>query len=253
MELWGSTLWKINEFLNIWTYSLGQPGQLNSSWSSHHDIVSIRPGAPQAREHPCEPTKILGRAWVASANSRRVKSGGGTIKDRLIHPYQVSLIRTRERQLEATRKKCLLVWKKNESVSHSVVSNSLWSPKRTVAPQAPLSMEFSRQDYWSWLPFPSPGDLPNPGIETGCPALQADSTKGATSEDLLFSSCLSWSICLSIQAVYELCILKTYSISLVVLFYLWSCFLRFCVRDRERERKEESIWYNQELYKIIYF
>ena len=35
----------------------------------------------------------------------------------------------------------------------------------TVAPQAPLSMEFSRQEYWRGLPFPSPGDLPDPGIE----------------------------------------------------------------------------------------
>ena len=40
--------------------------------------------------------------------------------------------------------------------------------------QAPLSMEFSRQEYWSCLPFPSPGDLPNPGIKPGSPALQAD-------------------------------------------------------------------------------
>ena len=40
--------------------------------------------------------------------------------------------------------------------------------------QAPLSMGFSRQDYWSGLPFPSPGDLPNPGIEHRSPALQAD-------------------------------------------------------------------------------
>ena len=38
---------------------------------------------------------------------------------------------------------------------------TLW----TVACQAPLSMGFSRQEYWSGLPFPSPGDLPNPGIE----------------------------------------------------------------------------------------
>ena len=45
----------------------------------------------------------------------------------------------------------------------------------TVACQAPLSMGFSRQEYWSVLPFPSPGDLPNPGIEPGSPALQADS------------------------------------------------------------------------------
>ena len=35
-------------------------------------------------------------------------------------------------------------------------------------------MEFFRQEYWSGLPFPSPGDLPNPGIEPGSPALQAD-------------------------------------------------------------------------------
>ena len=43
----------------------------------------------------------------------------------------------------------------------------------TVARQAPLSMEFSRQEYWSGLPFPSPRDLPNPGIEPGSPALKA--------------------------------------------------------------------------------
>ena len=45
----------------------------------------------------------------------------------------------------------------------------------TVAHQAPRSMGFSRQEYWRGLPFPSPGDLPNPGIESGSPVLQADS------------------------------------------------------------------------------
>ena len=44
----------------------------------------------------------------------------------------------------------------------------------TVALQAPPSIGFSRQEYWSGLPFPSPGDLPNPGIEPRSPALQAD-------------------------------------------------------------------------------
>ena len=44
----------------------------------------------------------------------------------------------------------------------------------TVAYQAPPSMEFSRQEYWSGLPFSSPGDLPNPGIEPRSPTLQAD-------------------------------------------------------------------------------
>ena len=45
----------------------------------------------------------------------------------------------------------------------------------TVACRAPLSMGFSRQEYWSGLPFPSPGDLPDPGIKPASPALQADS------------------------------------------------------------------------------
>ena len=44
----------------------------------------------------------------------------------------------------------------------------------TVAHKAPPSMEFSRQECWSGLPFPSPGDLPDPGIEPGSPVLQAD-------------------------------------------------------------------------------
>ena len=44
----------------------------------------------------------------------------------------------------------------------------------TAAHQAPQSMGFSRQEYWSGLPFPSPGDLPDPGIEPGSPALEAD-------------------------------------------------------------------------------
>ena len=44
----------------------------------------------------------------------------------------------------------------------------------TVGHQAPASMGFSRQEYWSGLPFPSPGDLPDSGIEPGSPALQAD-------------------------------------------------------------------------------
>ena len=43
-----------------------------------------------------------------------------------------------------------------------------------VDSQAPLSMGFSRQEYWSGLPFPSPGNLPDPGIEPRSPALEAD-------------------------------------------------------------------------------
>ena len=61
-----------------------------------------------------------------------------------------------------------------QSLSCVQLCATLW----TVAHQAPLSMGFSKQEYWSGLPFPPPRDLPNPGIEPAspaCPALQADS------------------------------------------------------------------------------
>ena len=45
---------------------------------------------------------------------------------------------------------------------------------RTMVLQAPLSVGFPRQEYWSGLPFPSPEDPPDPGIEPGSPALEAD-------------------------------------------------------------------------------
>ena len=66
----------------------------------------------------------------------------------------------------------------------------------TVAQHAPLSMEFSRQEYWSGLPFPSPGDLSNAGIEPGFPAMQADSLPPEPPG--LITSCLFhtwWYIC----------------------------------------------------------
>ena len=58
-------------------------------------------------------------------------------------------------------------------VSHSVVSES--ATPSMVACQAPLSLGFSREEFWSELPFPSPGDLPDPGIKPGIPPLLADS------------------------------------------------------------------------------
>ena len=58
--------------------------------------------------------------------------------------------------------------------SGSVVSNSFATPW-TISRHAPLSMGLSRQEYWSGLPCPLPGDFPNPGIEPRSPALQGDS------------------------------------------------------------------------------
>ena len=57
-----------------------------------------------------------------------------------------------------------------KSLSHVQLFVTTW----TVAHHAPLSMGLSRQEYWSGLPFPSQGDLPDPGIEAGSSALQAD-------------------------------------------------------------------------------
>ena len=67
----------------------------------------------------------------------------------------------------------VLSWilKKCWFLSHVWLFVSPW----TIARQAPLSMGFSRQEYWSGLLFPSPGDLPDPGFKPGPPALQADS------------------------------------------------------------------------------
>ena len=56
----------------------------------------------------------------------------------------------------------------NSSVSHLVVSKS-------VTPWIPLPMEFFRQEYWGGLPFPTPGDVPDPGIQPRSPTLQGDS------------------------------------------------------------------------------
>ena len=61
-----------------------------------------------------------------------------------------------------------------ESESEKSLSRvRLFATPWTVAYQAPPSMEFSRQEYWSGLPFPSPGDLPDLGIEPGSPTLRA--------------------------------------------------------------------------------
>ena len=57
-----------------------------------------------------------------------------------------------------------------KSLSHIRLFATPW----TIAYQAPPSMRFPRQEYWSGLPFPSPGDLPDPGIEPETPAFQAD-------------------------------------------------------------------------------
>ena len=68
------------------------------------------------------------------------------------------------------RKVCCAEKPKGKSLSRVRLFATPW----TEAYQAPLSMGFSRQEYQSGLPVPSPGDLPDPGIKAGSPTLQAD-------------------------------------------------------------------------------
>ena len=75
---------------------------------------------------------------------------------------QNNLIEKRAKDLKSERKKV-----------KSLSRIWLFAPPWSVAHQTPLSMEFSKQEYWSGLPFPSPRDLPDPGTEPGSPAMQA--------------------------------------------------------------------------------
>ena len=71
---------------------------------------------------------------------------------------------------------------KVKSLSHVRLFETPW----TVAYQSPQSMEFSRQEYWSGLPFPSPGDLPDPGLKPESPTLQADALPSEPPEKAFF-------------------------------------------------------------------
>ena len=73
-------------------------------------------------------------------------------------------------------------------VSHSVMFDS--AAPWTIAHQAPLSMGFSRQEYWNEDPFPSPEDLANLGIEPRTPALQAGSLSSVPPGKPLITHCL---------------------------------------------------------------
>ena len=86
--------------------------------------------------------------------------------------YTLNLERERENWDTISCIKHSIIHYSHHVLTDSVVSNSLW-PHGLL--KAPLSMGFSRQEYWCGLPSPSPGDLPNPGIEPRAPALQVDS------------------------------------------------------------------------------
>ena len=137
--------------------SLGQRDPLEEGIATHSSILAWR--IPQTEEP----------GGLQSMGSHRVGHDWGTER---AHTHAPSLtVSTANPGLLTDNMKR----SENETVSHSVVSNSLRPHGLTEACQVPLSMEFSRQEYWSGLPFPFLGDLPNPGIKPRSPALQADS------------------------------------------------------------------------------
>ena len=112
---------------------------------------------PGSSVHGILPARIL--EWVAIPFSRgtsqpRNQTGGSPALQADSLPAELPV------------KPCLKV----KSLSRVPLFVTPW----TVAYQAPLSMGFSRQEYWSGLPFPFPGDLSDPGIEPSFPTLQAD-------------------------------------------------------------------------------
>ena len=105
----------------------------------------------------------------------------GILQARVLEWVAISFSRGSSRPRDRTRVSCIPgrcfnLWANREAKFKVLVAQScltlsmLW----TIVHQAPLSMEFSRQENWSGSPFPSPGDLSNPGIKPGSPAFQAD-------------------------------------------------------------------------------
>ena len=141
---------------------------------------------PGLSVHGDSPGKTIG--WVAMASSR------GSSRPRDLSLHLLCLLHWQEGSLPLGNPSFLseVKW------SRSVVSDSAipW----TVVYQASLSFGFSRQENWSGLPFPSPGDLPDPGIEPRSPALQADTLP---SEPPMTQILNWWNLC-EIILTYEI-------------------------------------------------
>ena len=104
-----------------------------------------------------QPVEDLNRRKIGSSLSKNCRSSMN------LHECVSELLKISPSLVSLSVRVCLL--------SHSVALCHTW----TVAQQVPLSMSLSRPEYWSGLPFPSPGDLPNPGVEPVSYALQEDS------------------------------------------------------------------------------
>ena len=168
---------------------------------AHQMILNMPPPHSLSLQHP---TAHLTRALKQSYNPNR---GGGGEKSHPSFGYTRSLDSSMVQPLGSNRtgrkptvlnpSMCLnlsfFIQKRGAFQSHhnvlcvcySLSCARLFVTPWTVACQAPLSMEFSRREYWSGLPFVTPGDLLDPGIQPGSPAWQADSLPSEPPETFL--------------------------------------------------------------------
>ena len=145
------------------------------SWVSHfplHPSVTTS----QLPSHPDPPVKLIPYRIALSPCSHKAVGLCVSSLSRKSSWREMEVERwKRAEHSRGLAKECsfLIINHEVKSVSHSDVADS--ATLRTVAGQAPLSMELSRQENWSGLTFPSPEDLPDPGIKPGSSALKADS------------------------------------------------------------------------------
>ena len=124
---------------------------------------------PDSSDHGDSPAKNIGVSCHALLQGIFPTQGS---KLHLLHCKQILYHLSHKRSPNGTGEE---VESENEVAQSCPTLCDPW----TVAHQAPPSMGFSRQEYWSGLPFPFPGDLPNPGIKPRSPTLQADTLTSA--------------------------------------------------------------------------
>ena len=136
--------------------------------------ISISRGSSQPRNRT-RVSRIAGRHVTIWATREAHKRGNVSIlrNEQRIWRDNTQKIKYKWLSSKNTKKYYPLQKKKKWSEVKSLSHVRLFATPWTVAYQAPPAMGFSRQEYWSGLLFPSPGDLPNPGIKPGSPALQA--------------------------------------------------------------------------------
>ena len=150
-------------------------GRIRHSGENNSLTARVLP-VPWKSSSSCTGATVLSQQWnwaslvartgyvMASGPITSWEIDGETVSDFILGGSKI----TADGDCSHEIKRCLLLGRK-------VMTSVDMRPHGLYPAQAPLSVGFSRQEYWSGLPFPSPGDLPDPGIEPRSPALQADS------------------------------------------------------------------------------